>query len=86
MEPWSSTCAPPANLLPAICPSPSIFPSTKLRPIWSRRIKDKNQVLLLHCQSGARSGVAKKKLIALGCPNAFNLGSYARAARIVAGK
>jgi rhodanese-related sulfurtransferase len=43
-------------------------------------------VLLLHCQSGARSGAAKKKLIALGCPNVFNMGSYARAERIVTGK
>jgi rhodanese-related sulfurtransferase len=52
----------------------------------TRRVKDKNQVLLLHCQSGARSGAAKKKLIALGCPNVFNMGSYARAERIVTGK
>jgi phage shock protein E len=62
------------------------LPVSEIETNWSRRIKDKNQVLLLHCQSGARSGVAKKKLIALGCPNAFNLGSYARAARIVSGK
>lgn len=59
------------------------LPVSEIETSWSRRVKDKNQVLLLHCQSGARSGVAKKKLIALGCPNAFNLGSYARAARIV---
>jgi rhodanese-related sulfurtransferase len=49
-------------------------------------VKDKNRVLLLHCQSGARSKVARKKLIALGCPNTFNMGSYDRAARIVSGK
>ena len=48
-----------------------------------RRVKDKNQVLLLHCQSGMRSGVAKTKLTGLGYANTFNLGSYARAARIV---
>jgi rhodanese-related sulfurtransferase len=53
---------------------------------WPRRIKDKNRVLLVHCQSGMRSGVARKKLIALGCPNAFDLGSYARAERIVGGR
>jgi rhodanese-related sulfurtransferase len=62
------------------------LPVSEIEASWSRRIRDKNQVLLLHCQSGARSGVARKKLIALGCPNAFNLGSYARAARIVGGK
>jgi len=48
-----------------------------------RRVTDKSQALLLHCQSGMRSGVAKKKLRALGYTNAFNLGSYGRAAEIV---
>ena len=51
-----------------------------------RRVRDKNQALLLHCQSGMRSGVAKKKLKALGYANAFNLGSYGRAAQIVDGE
>jgi phage shock protein E len=52
---------------------------------WSlpRRVRDKNQALLLHCQSGMRSGLAKKKLNALGYANVFNLGSYGRAAQIV---
>jgi rhodanese-related sulfurtransferase len=62
------------------------LPVSEIETSWSRRIRDQNQVLLLHCQSGARSDVAKRKLNALGCPNAFNLGSYARAARIVGGK
>ncbi|MFP5208395.1 MAG: rhodanese-like domain-containing protein [Acidobacteriota bacterium] len=48
-----------------------------------RRVKNKDQVLLLHCQSGIRSGMAKGKLKALGYANAFNLGSYGRAERIV---
>lgn len=50
-----------------------------------RRVKDKQQVLLLHCQSGMRSGMAKKTLRNLGYANAFNLGSYSRAAKIVHG-
>lgn len=50
------------------------------------RVKDKGHPLLLHCQSGMRSGVATRKLNAMGYANAFNLGSYARAARIVNGK
>jgi phage shock protein E len=62
------------------------LPLSEIETNLSRRVKDKNQVLLLHCQSGARSSTAKKKLIALGCPNAFNMGSYARAQRIVSGK
>ena len=62
------------------------LPLSEIETNLARRVKDKNQVLLLHCQTGARSGAAKKKLIALGCPNAFNMGSYARAERIVNGK
>ena len=46
-------------------------------------VKDKNQVLLLHCQSGTRSGTAKNQLNALGYTGAYNLGSYDRAAHIV---
>lgn len=62
------------------------LPLSEVESSWNRRIKDKNQVLLLHCQSGVRSGAAKKKLIALGCPNTYNMGGYGRAARIVSGK
>ncbi len=62
------------------------LPLSEIENNWQRRIKDKNQVLLLHCQSGVRSAAAKKKLIALGCPNAYNMGGYARAERIVRGK
>lgn len=62
------------------------LPLSEVESNWPRRIKDKNQILLLHCASGARSGAARKKLIALGCPNTYNMGGYARAARIVSGK
>jgi phage shock protein E len=48
-----------------------------------RRVQDKNQVLLLHCQSGMRSGIAVKKLKRLGYSNAYNLGSYGNAAQVV---
>ena len=60
------------------------MPVDQVETLVPRRVKDRSQVLLLHCQSGMRSGVAKKKLQALGYRNAFNLGSYGRAARIVA--
>ncbi len=49
----------------------------------SRRFPDKNTVLLLHCLSGARSGIAKGQLTKLGYTNVFNLGSYRRAEQIV---
>ena len=62
------------------------LPLSEIETNWARRIKDKNQILLLHCQTGTRSNAAKKKLIALGCPNTYNMGGYARAERIVRGK
>jgi len=62
------------------------LPLSEIETNLARRVKDKNQVLLLHCQSGSRSGAAKKKLIALGCPNVYSMGGYARAERIVSGK
>ena len=48
-----------------------------------KRVKDRNQVLLLHCASGMRSGVATRKLKGMGYANVFNLGSYGRAASIL---
>ena len=50
-----------------------------------QQVSDKNKVLLLHCQSGVRSGMAKSRLNKLGYTNAFNLGSYGRAEKIVKG-
>jgi rhodanese-related sulfurtransferase len=49
-------------------------------------LKDKKQVLLLHCQSGMRSAKAMKMLCGMGYANVFDLGSYSRAAQIVAGR
>jgi rhodanese-related sulfurtransferase len=46
-------------------------------------LRDKNKVLLLHCSSGVRSRMAKKKLEELGYKSVFNLGSYDRAAKII---
>ena len=49
------------------------------------RFPDKAQALLLHCLSGGRSEIARRKLMGLGYQNVFNLGSYARAAKIAGG-
>lgn len=59
------------------------MPLPQIETLVARQVTDKNQVLLLHCQSGARSGVARRKLAALGYTHVYNLGSYERAARIV---
>jgi len=46
-------------------------------------LKDKKQVLLLHCQGGMRSGRATTLLSGMGYVNVFDLGSYSRAEQIV---
>ena len=48
-----------------------------------QRFPDKDQVLLLYCASGMRSGFAQRRLRGMGYANAFNLGSYARAEALV---
>ena len=62
------------------------IPLDEIETALPKRVKDKNQVLLLHCASGMRSGMAKGKLIGMGYTKAFNLGSYGRAEKIVNGK
>ena len=62
------------------------LPLDEIETALPRRVRDKRQVLLLHCQAGGRSSQAVKKLTALGYTNAFNLGSYSRASQIVDGK
>jgi phage shock protein E len=59
------------------------IPVQEIDSLIGTRVTDKDQVLLLHCQSGARSGMAKNRLDALGYTRAYNLGSYDRAAHIV---
>jgi phage shock protein E len=44
---------------------------------------DKGQPVLLHCQSGARSGMAVKTAEGLGYTNVHNLGSFERARKII---
>ena len=59
------------------------IPLDEIETALPKRVKDKNQVLLLHCASGMRSGMAKGKLKGIGYPNAFNLGGYGRAESIL---
>lgn len=61
------------------------LPLAELKEVVSRRAPDKSQVLLLHCLSGTRSGMAMRQLKGIGYSNVFNLGSYGRAERIVSG-
>lgn len=49
----------------------------------SQHAPNKNQVLLVYCLSGTRSGVARRILKQMGYAKVFNLGSYFRAKSIV---
>ena len=59
------------------------MPLQEINSLIVEQVPDRYQVLLLHCQSGTRSGVAMTRLIALGYTNTHNLGSYDRAAHIL---
>lgn len=59
------------------------LPLDQIETTLPPQVKDRTQPILLHCQAGTRSAIAKKRLNALGYVNAYNLGSYTRAERIV---
>ncbi|MGA9453539.1 MAG: rhodanese-like domain-containing protein [Verrucomicrobiia bacterium] len=58
------------------------MPLNELQTSAIRRVPDQDQVLLLHCLSGTRSGLAKRRLKGMGYNNVFNLGSLTRARKI----
>jgi phage shock protein E len=60
------------------------IPLDEIEAALPAKVKNKNQVLLLHCLSGARSAAAQQKLKGMGYANVLNLGSLARA-RPIAG-
>jgi phage shock protein E len=62
------------------------LPLDRIEMLATSVIKDKNKPLLLHCSSGVRSSMAKKKLEDLGYKNVYNLGSYERAGKIITGR
>ena len=62
------------------------LPLDRIEMIAPSEIRDKNKVLLLHCSTGVRSGLAKKRLEELGYKNVFNVGSYERASNILMGR
>lgn len=76
----------PAEYAAGHLPKAIHVPVDQIEITLPRRVPNKDSVLLLYCQSGMRSGMAKRKLQAQGYTQAFNLGSLARAGRIVAAK
>jgi len=61
------------------------IPLSRLSEEITRYAPDKEQPVLLHCLSGGRSGIGKGILKRMGYHNAFNLGSYGRAEKILGG-
>lgn len=59
------------------------IPLDRIESDLPKKFPDKDAVLLLHCASGTRSGIAVRKLKVMGYTRAHNLGSYHRAGRIV---
>jgi len=59
------------------------IPLSRLKSEIGQQVPDKNQVVLLHCLSGGRSGLGRRTLLNLGYQHVYNLGSYQRAERIV---
>jgi len=59
------------------------IPLNELERRIAKEAPDKVTVLLLHCLSGGRSAVGVRLLKRLGCTKVFNLGSLARAEKIV---
>ncbi len=59
------------------------IPLQQLHEDAPRRLPQKDQVLLLHCLSGTRSGMARRTLKNMGYTLVYNIGSYHRAAQIL---
>lgn len=49
----------------------------------SSLVTNESQVVLLHCRTGRRSGIAERELRDLGYTNTFNIGSFEKAERIL---
>jgi rhodanese-related sulfurtransferase len=75
-----------AEFIDGHLPNALNLPLSEIEAILPRHVADKHRVLLLHCQSGARSAIARKMVKKMGYPQVFNLGSYARAAEVVNGR
>ena len=59
------------------------IPLDRLRDEIARVAPNKEHPLLLHCQSGTRSGKAEALLKKMGYHNIINLGSYGQAEKIL---
>jgi phage shock protein E len=62
------------------------MPLDEVTGLLPEKVKDRERPILVHCQSGMRSKMAKDRLGRIGYTNVHNLGSYERAFKIVSGR
>jgi phage shock protein E len=60
------------------------LPLDEVKTKFPALVTNKSDVVLLHCRTGRRSGIAERDLRALGYTNVFNIGSFEQARKIVA--
>ena len=58
------------------------IPLSDLPDAMAKHCPDKHRVLLLHCASGGRSGMAAMKLRSAGYTRVFNVGSFGAAQKL----
>jgi phage shock protein E len=59
------------------------LPLDQVKEKFSTVVTNQSDVVLLHCRTGRRSGIAETELRALGYTNVFNIGSFERARKIL---
>lgn len=59
------------------------LPLDQVKEKISTVVTNKSDVVLLHCRTGRRSGLAETELRALGYTNVFNIGSFEKAQKIL---
>jgi phage shock protein E len=59
------------------------IPLADLKEKFPGAVTNKSSVVLLHCRTGRRNGIAERELRALGYTNTFNIGSFEKAERIL---
>jgi phage shock protein E len=59
------------------------IPLPELEAMISKAVSDKNQIVLLHCRSGSRSGHGTRLLKQLGYEQTYNLGSFGHAQKVI---
>jgi phage shock protein E len=59
------------------------IPLDEVKTKFPAVVTNKSDIVLLHCRSGRRSGVAVGQLRTLGYTNVFNLGSFEQARKIL---